>query len=50
MPNTQAGQFISIMTPLGDDVLLLRKFTGDEGFRTIQFSLGASFREASDWD
>jgi type VI secretion system secreted protein VgrG len=35
MPNTQAGQFISIMTPLGDDVLLLRKFTGDEGISQL---------------
>jgi type VI secretion system secreted protein VgrG len=35
MPNTQAGQFISITTPLGDDVLLLRKFTGDEGISQL---------------
>ena len=34
MPNTQAGQFISIMTPLGD-VLLLRKFTGAEGISQL---------------
>jgi len=31
MPSTQAGRFISITTPLGDDVLLLQKFTGQEG-------------------
>jgi type VI secretion system secreted protein VgrG len=30
MPSTQAGQFISITTPLGDDVLLLQSFTGQE--------------------
>jgi type VI secretion system secreted protein VgrG len=35
MPNIQAGQFISIVTPLGDDVLLLRKFTGDEGISQL---------------
>jgi type VI secretion system secreted protein VgrG len=35
MANTQAGQFISITTPLGEDVLLLRKFTGEEGISQL---------------
>ena len=35
MPNTQAGQFISVTTPLGDDVLLLQKFTGQEGISQL---------------
>ena len=35
MPNTQAGKFISVTTPLGDDVLLLRKFAGQEGISQL---------------
>ena len=35
MPNTQAGQFISVTTPLGDDVLLLQKFAGQEGISQL---------------
>src|SRR5262245_61944755 len=35
MPNTQAGQFISITTPLGDDVLLLKSFTGQEAISQL---------------
>lgn len=35
MPNTQAGQFISITTPLGADVLLLRSFTGREAISQL---------------
>ena len=35
MPTTQARQFISITTPLGDDVLLLQKFTGQEGISKL---------------
>ena len=31
MPDTQGGQFILVTTPLSDDVLLLRSFTGHEG-------------------
>ena len=41
MPNTQAGQLISITTPFGDDVLLLaevRRSGGD--FAVVQFSVG----------
>ena len=48
MANAQAGQFISITTPLGDDVLLLQKFTGQEGISQLfRFSVGASFGEIS---
>lgn len=35
MPNTQAGQFISVTTPLGDDALLLQKFAGQEGISQL---------------
>src|SRR5262245_24672700 len=35
MPSTQAGQFISITTPLGDDVLLLQKLAGQEGISQL---------------
>jgi type VI secretion system secreted protein VgrG len=35
MPSTQAGRFISITTPLGDDVLFLQKFTGQEGISQL---------------
>ena len=35
MPDTQGGQFISVTTPLGDDVLLLRSFTGQEGISQL---------------
>ena len=35
MPSTQAGEFISITTPLDDDVLLLRSFTGQEGISQL---------------
>ena len=35
MPDTQDGQFISVTTPLGDDVLLLRSFTGQEGISQL---------------
>jgi type VI secretion system secreted protein VgrG len=35
MPSTQTGQFISITTPLGDDVLLLQSFTGQEGISQL---------------
>lgn len=35
MPSTQAGQFISITTPLGADVLLLRSFTGEEAISQL---------------
>jgi type VI secretion system secreted protein VgrG len=35
MPNTEAGQFISITTPLGDGVLLLQSFTGREGISQL---------------
>ena len=35
MPSTQAGQFISVTTPLGDDVLLLQKFAGQEGISQL---------------
>ena len=31
----QVGQFISVTTPLGDDVLLLRSFTGQEGISQL---------------
>lgn len=41
MPSTQAAQFISITTPLGDDVLLLRSVTGQEGISQLfKFQLG----------
>jgi type VI secretion system secreted protein VgrG len=35
MPDTQGGQFISVTTPLGDDVLLLQKLTGQEGISQL---------------
>jgi type VI secretion system secreted protein VgrG len=35
MPTTQARQFTSITTPLGDDVLLLQKFTGQEAISKL---------------
>jgi type VI secretion system secreted protein VgrG len=35
MPSIQTGQFISITTPLGDDVLLLQSFTGQEGISQL---------------
>jgi len=35
MASTQAGQFISITTPLGADVLLLRSFTGREAISQL---------------
>ena len=35
MSNGQAGQFISITTPLADDTLVLRKFTGQEGISQL---------------
>jgi type VI secretion system secreted protein VgrG len=35
MPSTQAGQFISIMTPLGADGLILRSFTGREAISQL---------------
>jgi type VI secretion system secreted protein VgrG len=35
MPDTQGGQFILVTTPLGDDVLLLRSFTGQEGISQL---------------
>ena len=35
MPSAQAGQFMSITTPLGDDVLLLQQFTGQEGISQL---------------
>ena len=35
MPDTQDGQFISVTTPLGDDVLLLRSFTGQEAISQL---------------
>ncbi|MBM3748745.1 MAG: type VI secretion system tip protein VgrG [Acidobacteria bacterium] len=40
MPFTQAGRIIKIDTPLGEDVLLLRSFTGQEGLsRLFSFDL-----------
>ena len=30
MPRTQSGRLVAVATPLGDDVLLLRRFTGSE--------------------
>ena len=35
MPDTQGDQFISVTTPLGDDVLLLQKFTGQEAISQL---------------
>jgi type VI secretion system secreted protein VgrG len=35
MPNTLAEQFISITTPLGEDALVLQKFTGQEGISQL---------------
>ena len=35
MSNGQAGQFISITTPLGEDVLLLQQFIGQEGISQL---------------
>jgi type VI secretion system secreted protein VgrG len=35
MPDTQGNQFISVTTPLGDDVLLLQKLTGQEGISQL---------------
>ncbi|HSE91341.1 MAG TPA: type VI secretion system tip protein TssI/VgrG [Candidatus Binatia bacterium] len=35
MPETQGDQFISLTTPLGDDVLLLQKLTGHEGISQL---------------
>ena len=40
MPNTQREQFFYITTPLGDDVLVLQKFMGEEGIsRLFKFHL-----------
>src|SRR5205823_5142990 len=40
MPYSQENRLISIDTPLGDDVLLLQGFTGDEGMsRLFEFHL-----------
>ncbi|MGB7947560.1 MAG: hypothetical protein WCH75_07755 [Candidatus Binatia bacterium] len=35
MPRTRTGQIISITTPLGDGVLLLQKFIGEEGISEL---------------
>jgi type VI secretion system secreted protein VgrG len=35
MPSGQAGQFISITTPLADDTLVLQKFTAQEGISQL---------------
>jgi type VI secretion system secreted protein VgrG len=35
MPDTQSEQFISVTTPLGDDVLLLQKLMGQEGISQL---------------
>jgi type VI secretion system secreted protein VgrG len=35
MPSGQAGQFISITSPLGRDALVLQKFTGQEGISQL---------------
>ncbi len=40
MPFTQADRLLQIDTPLGEDVLLLREFTGQEGIsRLFTFEL-----------
>ena len=35
MPNAHVGQFISITTPLGEDVLVLQKLAGQEGISQL---------------
>jgi type VI secretion system secreted protein VgrG len=48
MPDTQGNQFISVTTPLGDDVLLLWKFTGDERISQLfKFQLELASEKAS---
>src|SRR4030095_15922564 len=47
MPDTQGGQFISVTTPLGDDVLLLQKLTGQEGISQLfKFQLELASKKA----
>jgi type VI secretion system secreted protein VgrG len=48
MPSAQAGQFMSITTPLGDDVLLLQQFTGQEGISQLfNFQLELASEQAA---
>ena len=47
MPDTQGDQFISVTTPLGDDVLLLQKLTGQEGISQLfKFQLELASQKA----
>jgi type VI secretion system secreted protein VgrG len=48
MPYTQENRLISLSTPLGDDVLLLQGFTGNEGIsRLFRFQLDVLSTNAS---